>query len=111
MKTTEPAPFDYDTLLAIVTKVLVVVTISEVPTESAYQVFSTINATGLRLGQVDLLRNAVFMLLPAKGPAVYSSEWQPMETMLAEDLETFFLTDLIRGGANVTRGSIYATCG
>ena len=42
------------------------------------------------LGQVDLLRNAFFMILPTKADEVYREIWQPMEKRLGNDeLELF----------------------
>ena len=77
--------------------------------ENAYQVFQTLNATGTQLTQVDLLRNAFFVLAPNSGDELHTSLWRPMEDDLGESgLQDFFLTDLIRTGHNIPSKDIFA---
>jgi hypothetical protein len=56
---------------------LELVSISGVPAERAYQIFATLNHAGLKLTQVDLIRNAVFMKLPERNQEAYKKIWQP----------------------------------
>lgn len=103
-------PFDFQAFTDTVLLGLELVTISDVTPENAYQVFRTINGSGLKLGQVDLLRNAFFMLLPTKADMVYREIWKPMEHRLGSDeLELFFHTEILRLGRNVARDQVYRT--
>lgn len=102
-------PFAWDRLITVVLDRLELVTISDVSEENAYQIFRTLNSTGLELGQVDLLRNAFFMILPTRGHDVYRNIWRPMEQLLGSDLERFFHTQLLRRGENIPRDQTYRT--
>ena len=44
-----------------------------------HRIFQTLNTAGVRLDQVDLIRNHLFMALPERGEALYESVWEPME--------------------------------
>lgn len=50
--------------------------------DNAFRIFESINNTGMRLSQVDLIRNYVFMHLPTKGQHVYDTYWLPMQRQL-----------------------------
>ncbi|MEV6986153.1 DUF262 domain-containing protein [Sphaerisporangium sp. NPDC051017] len=50
--------------------------------DNAFRIFESINNTGMRLSQVDLIRNYVFMHLPTKGQFVYDTYWLPMQEKL-----------------------------
>jgi uncharacterized protein with ParB-like and HNH nuclease domain len=100
---------DPQRLLDVVLDRLLLVTISEVAPSDAYEVFRTINSSGLQLGQVDLLRNGVFMLMPKRARPVYDTIWQPMENLLGQNLETFFHAELLRLGHNIPKREIYRT--
>jgi len=103
-------PFNWQGLLNAVTLKLELVTISDVTPENAYNVFRTLNSTGLSLDQVDLLRNAFFMLLPHRATEVHSRLWDPMETRLGlTELGRFFHTNLIRLGENIPYLQTYRT--
>lgn len=100
--------FDWQSLLEAVTKRLELVTISGVTPENAYNVFRTLNSTGLDLEQVDLLRNAFFMLLPERAEEVHDRLWMPIEQRLgSHELKRFFHANLIRSGHNVPEKQIY----
>lgn len=103
-------PLDWNGLLTAVTQKLELVTISDVTPENAYNVFRTLNSTGLTLDQVDLLRNAFFMLLPKRAAEVHDRLWVPMETRLGDaELGRFFHTNLIRLGENIPYDQTYRT--
>jgi alkylated DNA nucleotide flippase Atl1 len=88
---------------AIVTR-LAVVEITAGAADNVHRIFQTLNASGVRLEQVDLLRNHFFMLLPTRGDAVYGDLWLPMESALGTaGLDDFFFTDLVRRRGNVER--------
>lgn len=47
--------------------------------DNVYRIFESLNNTGLKLSQADLLRNYVFMRLPNRGDDVYRDVWLPMQ--------------------------------
>jgi hypothetical protein len=101
-------PFEPNALKSSIVNDLRLVTISNVPDDLSYQVFETLNATGLPLTQVDLLRNGFFMLMPDRGDEVYEKIWKPLEATLGGDLEEFFHTNVMRRGRNVSRPDTYS---
>lgn len=107
----EAAKFHWERLLKAILDQLEVVTISDVTSENAYEVFRTLNSLGLELSQVDLLRNAFFYLVPGpSGARIHDEIWEPMEQGLGEDLmERFFHTELLRRGNNIPRDETYRT--
>lgn len=50
--------------------------------DNAFRIFESINNTGMRLSQVDLIRNYVFMCLPTRMSDVYEQHWLPMQRRL-----------------------------
>lgn len=77
--------------------------------DSVHQIFQTLNHAGVKLKQVDLLRNHFFMLLPTRGEELYAKVWRPMELRLGETaLDRFFWANLVRRDARVTRNDVYA---
>jgi hypothetical protein len=86
-------------------KRLEVVDITTSATDNAHRIFQTLNSTGRKLTQVDLLRNHFFMLLPTLGDEAYTLLWEPMERRLGERLDLFLWVDLVgRGGGHETIG-------
>ena len=77
--------------------------------DNVYRIFESLNNTGLRLRQADLLRNYVFMRLPHRGEEVYEHLWLPMQDRLGiDDLELLVWLDLvIRGDQQVKQGETY----
>jgi len=70
------------------------VTITAKADDNVYRIFESINNTGVRLTQADLVRNFVFMMLGDKGGEVYESLWLPIvEGLASEDVETVFWID------------------
>lgn len=102
--------WDWETLLSVVGTQLELVSISDVPPESAYQIFATLNSKGLPLSQVDLTRNAVFMLMPRGGNRAHTEFWLPMESVMGKDLlQSYLHTWVIRRGYNVPAKEIYSS--
>jgi alkylated DNA nucleotide flippase Atl1 len=65
--------------------------------ENVHRIFESLNNTGLRLTQADLIRNYLFMRLPTRSEAVYESVWLPLQSQLsAEQLEMLFWLDAVR---------------
>jgi hypothetical protein len=91
---------------------LVVVTIGE---ENPYEIFESLNSTGLRLEESDLVRNFVFMQLPFDEQADFQTEhWQAFEAMFEatgkfpEISATAFYRDfLMQRGDYVRAGSTF----
>lgn len=67
----------YETIVGRV--YLVVITIGE---ENPYEIFESLNSTGLPLEESDLIRNFVFMQLPAEEQdSFHDEQWQPYERL------------------------------
>ncbi len=61
--------------------------------EEAYTIFETLNARGLNLTSVDLIKNWIFKNFPSKHPSDHAKNiWSEIRTKVAElsDLESFF---------------------
>jgi alkylated DNA nucleotide flippase Atl1 len=77
--------------------------------DNAYRIFESLNNTGLKLSQGDLLRNYLFMRLPTRSEIVYQSLWLPMQAQLDTDhLEQLFWLDLAQSNPRVKQTEIYA---
>ncbi|MDT0304279.1 GmrSD restriction endonuclease domain-containing protein [Streptomonospora wellingtoniae] len=89
---------------------LSVVEITADKADNVYRIFESLNDTGVKLTQADLLRNHIFMLLPQQGQHVYDDIWLPLQRMLGPtDLVQLFWLDLVIGGKDkVKQGDIYA---
>lgn len=100
--------FDVKRLLSVLLDGLEHVLIVISNNEDAYRIFETLNARGLELTQVDLLRNGVFILIPEEEHDVFERVWLPMErTFGPKQLENFFLSEFIRQGNKLSRKRIY----
>jgi alkylated DNA nucleotide flippase Atl1 len=76
--------------------------------DNAYRIFESLNNTGLKLTQADLLRNYLFMRLPKRGETVYHSLWLPLQKSLDPDqLETLFWLDLVQRDPRVKQSETY----
>jgi uncharacterized protein with ParB-like and HNH nuclease domain len=53
--------------------------------DNVHRIFESLNNTGLKLTQGDLLRNYLFMRLPTRGEAVYESLWLPLQDKLTSE--------------------------
>ena len=101
-------PLDLGRLTAVVVERLAVVDITTGPEDNAHRIFQSLNATGVNLTQADLLRNLIFMLLPARAGAVYDEVWQPMERLIGFDnLEGLARVDLQRRGIDVAVDDVF----
>ncbi|WP_207946581.1 DUF262 domain-containing protein [Actinomadura sp. 7K507] len=88
---------------------LSVVEITAEQGDNVYRIFESLNNTGVKLSQTDLLRNYVFMLLPTIGERVYTKIWLPMQEELgAGNLELLAWLDLvIRGDYRAKQSEVY----
>jgi alkylated DNA nucleotide flippase Atl1 len=100
---------DITRIEAVVREQLSLVEITADRGDNVYRIFESLNNTGLRLTQADLLRNYIFMLLPTRGEDVYCHVWLPMQSRLStQQLELLVWLDLvIRGNDRVKQTEIY----
>lgn len=88
---------------------LAIVAVTAREGDNVYRIFESLNNTGLKLTQADLLRNYLFMRLPGRGEPVYQSLWLPLQKSLTPDeLETLFWLDLVQRDPRVKRSDIYS---
>jgi uncharacterized protein with ParB-like and HNH nuclease domain/alkylated DNA nucleotide flippase Atl1 len=101
-------PLDLDLLTAVVVERLALVDITTGQGDNAHRIFQSLNATGVNLTQADLLRNLIFMLLPARASVVYDEVWRPMERLIGfENLEGLARVDLQRRGIDVAVDDVF----
>ncbi|MFL0535560.1 DUF262 domain-containing protein [Micrococcus luteus] len=81
------------------------------PGDSIHQIFHTINFSGVRLGQLDLIRNHVFMQQdPKSSDEVYASYWAPLEVLFGgndQRFERYLTLQLSRNSGTVPKGKLY----
>ncbi|QGN48618.1 DUF262 domain-containing protein [Micromonospora sp. WMMC415] len=88
---------------------LAVVSVIAHADDNVYRIFESLNNTGLKLTQADLLRNYLFMRLPNRSKAVYDAHWLPLQKRLSSvEMETLFWLDLVHRDARITQGDTYA---
>lgn len=101
-------PEDINILQKAVTDGLALVAISTQPGDNVHRIFESLNNTGLKLTQADLLRNYLFMRLPTHGDDVYRRVWDPLQSRLnPKDLETLFWIDARWRVAQTKRDDTY----
>lgn len=87
---------------------LAVVEIAAHADDDVYRIFESLNHTGRRLTQADLLRNYLFMRLPTRADHVYDWRWYPLQELLGRDLEDLVWLDLVlRGDDRATKEAVY----
>lgn len=77
--------------------------------DNVHRIFDSLNNTGKKLSQADLLRNYLFMRLRTQGDAVYEKRWLPVQQSLTnEELEHLMWLQLVLGGdERVRRQDLY----
>lgn len=101
-------PHDIDNIASAALDGLVFVSITAGVGDNVYRIFESLNNTGMKLTQGDLLRNYIFMRLADRGEEIYSSVWMPMQTRLSsDDLEALFWMDLTWSNPAASQGDIY----
>lgn len=90
-------PGDISQLESAILMGLTIVSISTHPEDNVHRIFQSLNNTGLKLTQGDLIRNFIFMGLPTRGDSVYHRYWLPMQNLLPDNeaLEQLFWLDLL----------------
>lgn len=88
---------DIDRIEDAVISGLALVSVTAQAGDNAHRIFESLNNTGLRLTQGDLLRNYLFMRLPTQADAIYEGLWLPLQSRLAaSELELLFWLDLVQ---------------
>jgi len=78
--------------------------------DNAYLIFEGLNAKGLPLTQADLIRNFLLMRVHVKRQdSVFTANWLPMQTALADNLTEFIRHFLMRNGSFIKENEVYAT--
>lgn len=76
--------------------------------DNVHRIFESLNNTGLRLSQADLLRNHLFMCLPTQAERIYTDLWLPLERDLGDRLEQLMWLHLVlTGDERVRRQDLY----
>lgn len=102
-------PHDIERIREAVLGGLSFVSITARDEDNVYRIFESLNNTGLRLTQGDLVRNYLFMRLGSRGESVYSSWWLPMQQRLSvDDLELIFWLDAVADEPLLKQGDIYS---
>lgn len=102
-------PHDIERLEEAVLRGLALVSVTAQAGDNAHRIFESLNNTGLRLTQGDLLRNYLFMRLPTRGEQVYESTWLPLqESLSSDDLELLFWLDLVQQDPAHRQADTYA---
>ncbi|WP_255447558.1 DUF262 domain-containing protein [Schumannella sp. 10F1B-5-1] len=102
-------PNDIDRIASVVLDGLVFVAITANQDDNVYRIFESLNNTGMKLTQGDLLRNYIFMRLGHRGDEVYTSIWLPMQSLLsASELESLFWMEMTWSRPEAKVGDIYA---
>ncbi|PWW62805.1 GmrSD restriction endonuclease domain-containing protein [Actinokineospora spheciospongiae] len=101
-------PHDIERIEDTVFSGLALVSVTAQQGDNPHRIFESLNNTGLRLTQADLLRNYLFMRLPTRGAAVYESLWLPLQKGLERDqLELLFWLDLVQRDPRIKQADTY----
>ncbi|GIH96785.1 DUF262 domain-containing protein [Planobispora siamensis] len=106
----DPAdPHDIDRVETVLLDRLNLVQILVEKDDNAFRIFESINNTGMRLSQVDLIRNYVFMCLPTRGQHVYDTYWEPIQELLAPKAmdQLMYLALALRHGEEAQYNAVY----
>ncbi|BCJ37148.1 hypothetical protein Athai_46510 [Actinocatenispora thailandica] len=108
-------PHDLERLEQAVSQRMELVCITSDRDDNVHRIFESLNNTGMTLGQSDLLRNYLFMLLPTRDEQVYRRHWEPMERLLDREDEGNTLVELLAwydlvmdGNVRVRKDNTYA---
>ncbi|MEU0949120.1 DUF262 domain-containing protein [Streptomyces canus] len=104
------APQDVFRIEQAITSRLTLVAVTAERGDNVHRIFESLNNTGLKLSQADLLRNYLFMKLPTRGEHVYETYWLPLQASLSnEELEQLMWLQLVLDGDDrVRRQDLYA---
>lgn len=101
--------YDIDRIEDAVISGLALVSVTAQAGDNVHRIFESLNNTGLRLTQGDLLRNYLFMRLPTRADEVYHGLWLPLQSRLsANELELLFWLDLVPRDPKAKQTETYA---
>lgn len=101
-------PHDLELLEAAIVRGLALVVVTAEPSDNAHRIFESLNNTGLRLTQSDLLKNYLFMRLGDRADMVYENVWLPLEKKLdSANLELLFWLDLAQRDERAKQSDTY----
>ncbi|MGV9213983.1 GmrSD restriction endonuclease domain-containing protein [Micromonospora sp. RB23] len=101
-------PMDIERIEDAVISGMALVSVVAQAGDNVYRIFESLNNTGLKLTQADLLRNYLFMRLPSRGEAVYDSLWLPLQKHLSSgELEQLFWLDLVHSNPDIKQTDTY----
>ncbi|MEV1129288.1 DUF4268 domain-containing protein [Agromyces sp. NPDC049794] len=101
-------PYDIAGIENAVLRGLAVVAVTAEPGDNAHRIFESLNNTGLKLTQSDLLKNYLFMRLGERAEPVYDSVWLPLEKKLdSASLELLFWLDLVQTDERAKQSDTY----
>ncbi|RKR12641.1 DUF4268 domain-containing protein [Arthrobacter oryzae] len=101
-------PHDLELLEAAVVRGLALVVVTAEPSDNAHRIFESLNNTGLRLTQSDLLKNYLFMRLGDRAEMVHENIWLPLERKIdSENLELLFWLDLAQRDERAKQSDTY----
>ncbi|MGW1138924.1 GmrSD restriction endonuclease domain-containing protein [Streptomyces zhihengii] len=106
----DPAePVDPLRIEEAITTRLTLVAVTAERGDNVHRIFESLNNTGLKLSQADLLRNYLFMKLRTRGEHVYETYWLPLQDSLSnEELEQLMWLHLVLDGDDrVRRQDLY----
>jgi alkylated DNA nucleotide flippase Atl1 len=94
----------------VLTTRLTLVVITADQGDNVHRIFESLNNTGLRLSQADLLRNYLFMCLSTRAERVYEDYWLPLQRSLSNDQleQLMWLQLVLDGDERVRRQDMYA---
>lgn len=100
---------DLSRIEEIVAGRLAIVEIAAHADDNVHRIFESLNHTGQRLTQADLLRNYLFMRMTTRADHVYESQWLPLQNLLDDkQLEQLVWLELVlQGDDRATQESIY----
>jgi alkylated DNA nucleotide flippase Atl1 len=87
-----------------ITSRLTLVSVTADRDDNVHRIFESLNNTGLKLSQADLMRNYLFMRLPKTGAKVYEKHWLPLQRKLSvNELEQLMWLQLVLDGDGKVR--------
>ncbi|WP_259370579.1 DUF262 domain-containing protein [Streptomyces sp. SCUT-3] len=103
------APQDVFRIEQAITSRLTLVAVTAKRGDNVHRIFESLNNTGLKLSQADLLRNYLFMRLETRSEHVYETYWLPLQDSLSNDeLEQLMWLQLVLDGDDrVRRQDLY----
>jgi hypothetical protein len=85
-----------------------VVSITLGPSDNAFRVFESLNATGLSLRQIDLIRNLFMMKLSVEeAESLYPRVWLPMQELLGTNFDDFAHDYYLKSGVYLRADDTY----